>query len=112
MAKLALTENSLSVLNYLKENTDKDLTAADIAINMGFADKDDEESVKAGVKKINGIVTAGLQKKGYTQRIPATAELPDGTSKPIKLIVLTDEGKAYDHEAAIKADAEAAAKAE
>jgi len=108
MAKKALTEKSLKVLEFLKEHDGENLTAADIAIGMGFADKDDEASMKAGTQSINGTVTGGLQKKGYTRRVPATATLEDGTTKPVKIIELTDEGRAYDHQAAVAEDAASA----
>lgn len=96
--KKAVSEKSLSVLNYLKENDGKNLTAQDIADAMGLEKK-----------SVDGIVTSGLQKKGYTERIPAEIPCEDGTHKPIKLIQLTDAGRAYDHEAALAADAAAAA---
>ena len=100
MAKKAVSENSLTVLNYLKENAGTQMTAADIAEALGME-----------VKSVNGIVTSGLQRKGYAERIPAEIELEDGTHKPIKFIQATEEGLNYDHAAATKADAEAAAAA-
>ena len=101
MAKVSVSENSLTVLNYLKENDGKNMTAQDIADALGME-----------VKSVNGIVTSGLQRKGYAERIPAEIELEDGTHKPIKFIRATAEGLAYDDAAAKAADAAAAAKAE
>lgn len=100
MAKKAVSENSLTVLNYLKENAGEKMTAADIAEALGME-----------VKSVNGIVTSGLQRKGYAERIPAEIELEDGTHKAIKFIQATQAGLDYDHVAATKADAEAAAAA-
>lgn len=93
----AVSEKSLIVLNYLKENEDKNLTAADIAEALGMEKK-----------TVDGVVTSGLIRgKNLAERIPAEAELEDGTHKPIKLIKLTDAGRAYDHAAATAADAAA-----
>lgn len=97
MKKTAISENSLKVLNFLKENDGENLTAADIADALGMEKK-----------SVDGIVTAGLQRKGYAERIPAEIELDDGTHKAIRLIRATAAGKTYDHEAAVKADFEAA----
>ncbi len=98
MAK-AVSEKSLVVLNYLKENQGVQMTAADIAEALGME-----------AKSVNGIVTSGLQRKGYAERIPAEIELEDGTHKPVKFIQATAEGLAYDHAAAQAEDAAAAAK--
>ena len=103
MANVAVSEKSLTVLNYLKEIGDANVTAADIAEALGMEKK-----------SVDGVVTSGLQRKGLTERIPAQIETTDEkgntVTKPIKLIKLTAEGKAYDHEAALAQDA--AAKAE
>lgn len=103
MANVAVSEKSLTVLNFLKEHDGENLTAADIAQALGMEKK-----------SVDGVVTSGLQRKGLTERIPAQIETTDENgntvTKPIKLIKLTAEGKAYDHEAALVQDA--AAKAE
>jgi DNA-binding MarR family transcriptional regulator len=98
MANVAVSEKSLIVLDFLKANQDKNLTAADIAAALGMEKK-----------SVDGIVTSGLQRKGYAERIPAEIELEDGTHKQIKFIQATAEGLAYDHAAA---QAQDAAKAE
>ena len=79
------SDNSKKVYNYVKENDGKNFTAADIA-----------EATGLDVKQVNGIVTSAFQRKGLMKRTPAEIELPDGTHKPVKLISLTDEGKAID----------------
>jgi DNA-binding MarR family transcriptional regulator len=95
--KTAVSEKSLVVLNYLKDNQGSQMTAADIAEALGMEKK-----------SVDGIVTSGLQRKGYAERIPAEIELEDGTHKAIKFIQATAAGLAYDHAAAQKADVEAA----
>ena len=105
MANKAVSEKSLTVLNYLKEIGDANVTAADIAAALGLEKK-----------SVDGIVTSGLLRKGLTERIPATVEVEgeDGAveTKSVKFIKLTAEGKAYDHAAAQAEDAAAAATAE
>ena len=101
MASVAVSEKSLIVLNYLKENQGVQMTAADIAEALGMEKK-----------SVDGIVTSGLQRKGYAERVPAEIELADGSHKPVKFIRATAEGLAYDDAAAKAADAAAAAKAE
>ena len=80
-----LKPNSKLVLDYVKANDGKDLTAADIA-----------EGTSLEVRVVNGIVTSAFQKKGLMERIPAEIELEDGTHKAIKLIRLTDAGRAFE----------------
>ena len=102
MAKAQISEKALVVLNYLKENKDANVTAADIADALGMEKK-----------SVDGVVTGGLvRNRGLAERIPAEIELEDGTHKPIKFIRATQAGLDYDHEAAVAADAAAAAAAE
>ena len=99
MANVAVSEKSLIVLNFLKENDGVNLTAEDIAKEVGMT-----------TKSVNGIVTSGLIKnKGLVVRVPAEIELSDGLHKPVNFIQLTDAGREYDHEAAQAADAAAKA---
>lgn len=102
MAK-AVSEKSLTVLNYLKGIGDANVTAADIAAALDME-----------VKTINGVVTAGLIRgKDLAVRVPAQIEVDgeDGSKvvKDVKFIKLTDAGKNYDHEAALAEDAAAKA---
>ena len=97
MAK-ALTEKSLGVLNYLKENVGENMTAADIAEALGMERK-----------SVDGIVTSGLiRNKNYVERVPAQIEVTDDEgnkkTKDIKFIKVTDAGLAYDHDAAVAED--------
>ena len=95
-----VSEKSLTVLNYLKSIGDANVTAADIAEALGLEKK-----------TVDGVITAGLiRNKNLVERVEAEMELDDGTHKPIKLIKLTDAGKAYDHAAVTAAyEAEQAA---
>lgn len=95
--KNAVSEKALVVLEYLKENDGANLTVADIA-----------EAVGMEVKSAGPVITAGLQRKNLTVRVPATIETEDGI-KEVKFVQLTDAGRAYDHDAAIAKDAEEAA---
>ena len=108
MANKAVSEKSLQVLNYLKSIGDANVTSQAIADALGLAKK-----------TVDGVVTAGLIRgKNYAERVEAEMEITaeDGSvqHKPIKLIKLTEAGKAYSHEEALAADeaAKAAAKAE
>lgn len=85
---MAMKENSLKVLNYVREHGDENITAADIAVGTGLE-----------VKSVNGIVTSAFQRKGLMERIPAEVELEDGSHKAIKFIRLTEEGKKFDENA-------------
>lgn len=94
----AVSEKSLTVLNYLKEIGDENVTAADIAEALGME-----------TKTVNGVVTAGLiRNKGLAERVPAQIEIEDEEGnkkyKDVKFIKLTDAGKAYDHDAAVAED--------
>lgn len=77
---MAFTENTLKVLNYLKENHGKNMTSADVAEALGMT--------KATV---NGVFT-GLQKKGLGVRVEA--EVP-GTAE-VSFLSITEAGKAAD----------------
>ena len=100
--KNAVSEKALAVMNYLKElGDDANVTAADIAEALGMEKK-----------VVDGVVTSGLQRKGYSERIPAQIEVTDEEGnakvKDVKFIKLTDAGKNYSHEDAVAADAAAA----
>lgn len=80
----AMSEKTVAVLNYLKEQNGADVTSADIAEALGMEKK-----------SVDGIVTAGLQRKGLAVRTAAEVKLADGTHKPVKFITLTEEGKNF-----------------
>lgn len=82
---MAMSTNSVTVLNYLKEHNGEDLTAADVAAAVGLEKR-----------SVDGIFTSAIQRKGYGERIPAEVQLDDGTHKAVKLLKLTAEGMAFD----------------
>jgi DNA-binding MarR family transcriptional regulator len=84
---MKLTENAKIVYDYVSANDGKEMTAADIADGTGL-----------GVKSVNAIVSFSFQAKGLMERTPAEATLSDGTTKVVKLISLTDEGRNLDIE--------------
>jgi len=79
-----MTENSKKIFVYLRDNMDKDLTAADVAAALDL-DK----------RKVDGSFTS-WQKKGWGVRVPAEVENADGTHTAIKLLKLTDVGVTID----------------
>lgn len=85
MAKLS--ENTKKIFDFVKANESKNITANDVAEQLGLAPR-----------AVNGSITA-MQKKGLMVRVPAEIAQEDGTHKPIKLIQLTDEGRSFDPEA-------------
>lgn len=90
---MALSTNTIAILNYLKTMKDQDVTAADVAAALGL-DK----------KTIDGGFTAGIQRKGLGIRVPAEVELEDGTHKEVKFLKLTDAGLAFDPDAVVDAE--------
>jgi hypothetical protein len=86
---MAMSENSVKVLEYLKKVNGTDVTAADVAAALGLEKR-----------SVDGIFTSAIQRKGLGIRTPAEIELEDGTHKPVKFLSLTDAGLAYDPAAA------------
>ena len=85
---MALKENSRKVFDYVKAHDGEDFTAKDIA-----------EALDLAIQSVNGIVTSAFQRKGLMERVPAEIENADGTHDKVKLIKLTDAGKAFDPDA-------------
>lgn len=85
---MAMKPNSKAVLNYLKENANANVTAADVAEALGLEKR-----------TVDGCFTSALQRKGFGIRVPAEVELDDGTHKAVKFLKLTDEGMAVDPDA-------------
>ena len=89
-----MRDKTRQVLDYLKGLDKSDnVTSADIA-----------EALDIPKKSVDGIVTAGLQRKGLAERFPAEIENADGSHKPVKFIKLTDEGYAFDPDAEVAAE--------
>lgn len=89
---MALKENSLKVLEYVRAHDGENMTAADIAEGTGLE-----------VRSVNGIVTSAFQKKGLMVRTPAQIEVEDEEGKTkykdVKFISLTEAGKTFDPDA-------------
>ena len=77
---MAMSENSVKILNYLKDNAGKNLTSADVA-----------EALDLGKATVNGAFTA-MQKKGLGVRVDA--EIPGAVD--VSFLTVTDEGRAAD----------------
>ena len=77
---MAMSENSIKVVNYLKEVHGTNVTSADVA-----------EALELSKSTVNGVFTA-LQKKGYGVRVDATVP---GTVE-ISTLSVTAEGEACD----------------
>lgn len=82
---MAMKENSVKVLNYLKQINGQDVTAADVAEALGLEKR-----------SVDGIFTSAIQRKGLGIRTAAEVELADGTHKQVKFLSLTDAGMAFD----------------
>ena len=85
---MAMKTNSVLVLNYLKENCDANVTAADVAAALGLEKR-----------SVDGIFTSAIQRKGLGVRTPAEIELDDGTHKAVKFLSLTPAGMEFDPDA-------------
>ena len=92
---MAMSENTKKILMYLRENDGADLTSADIA-----------EALDIPKKSVDGAVTSGLQRKGYSVREEAEIQVEDGSHKKVKFIKLTDLGRTVDPDAEPVKDAE------
>lgn len=84
----AMKENTRKVLDYLKENNGKDLTAADVAEALGLEKR-----------QVDGIFTSAFQRKGFGIREQAEVEVGDGSHQKVKFLRLTDEGLALNPDA-------------
>ncbi len=83
--KKTISDKGVQLIEYLKANVDKDLTAADIAEPGQFTA---EGTVPIA---ITGIFNA-LVKRGLGFREEALVEMPDGEQKVLKFLKLTEEG--------------------
>lgn len=77
---MAMSENSVKILNYLKENAGKNKTSADVA-----------EALELSKATVNGAFTA-MQKKGLGVRVEA--EIPGAVD--VSFLTVTEEGRAAD----------------
>ena len=80
-----MKENSLKVFNYLKSLNGANVTAADVAAELGLEKK-----------TVDGCFTSAIQRKNLGIRVLAEIELDDGTHAQVKFLKLTDAGMAFD----------------
>lgn len=85
---MAMSVNTLNVIEYLKAHNGENLTAQDVA-----------DALDVDVKVVNGAFTSGIQKKGLGQRIEAEIELDDGSHRKVKFLTLTADGLAFTSDA-------------
>lgn len=85
---MAMKESTKQVFEYLQNLNGANVTAADVA-----------EALDLDKRKVDGIFTSAIQRKGYGIRVPAEVELDDGTHKAIKFLKLTEAGQALDLDA-------------
>jgi hypothetical protein len=86
---MALKENSRKIYDYVAAHEAENITAQDIADALGL-----------GVRSVNGSVTSAFCRKNLMERVEAEKTLEDGTHAKVKYIKLTDEGRAFDPDAA------------
>lgn len=78
-----LSDNAVRLLQWLQANPDVEMTHAEIAEEMGWQ-----------TIQVVGAAT-GLANKGLATKPDLEFEMPDGKTKTLKVVLLTDEGKAY-----------------
>ena len=81
---MAMSVNTLNVIDYLKAHNGENLTAQDVA-----------DALDVDVKVVTGAFNSGIQKKGLGQRIEAEIELDDGSHRKVKFLTLTADGLAF-----------------
>lgn len=82
---MAISTNTVKVINYLKGLNGADITANDVAEALGLTGR-----------QVNGIFTGGIQRKGLGIREDAEIILEDGTIKTVKFLKLTEAGKVFE----------------
>ena len=92
-----MKDSTKNVIKFLQANADADMTAIDVVMGMGLAGDDvNSDEFKKEVKRVNGVFTASLQRKGYGYREEAQVEVAneDGKAKyaNVKFLKLTDAG--------------------
>lgn len=83
---MAVSQNTINLISFLKEHNDENLTADMVADAMGLS-----------VKTVNGAFTAGIQRKGLGVRVEdEVLDEETGKHKICKYLKLTEEGFSYD----------------
>lgn len=78
-----LNDNAIRLLQFLQKNSGAELTHAELAEELGWQ-----------TIQVVGAATT-LAKKGFIDKPEVEIEMPDGKTKQLKIVVLTEEGKAY-----------------
>jgi len=75
-----MTDNTKLVINYLKENKGKKLTAYDVSVALGLS-----------LKQVNAIFTMAIQKQGFGSREEGQIR-KDDKYIDVKYLILNDAG--------------------
>lgn len=86
-----MTDNSRKVFEYLKKNYGKDLTAQEIAADLGV-------SINAVTGSVNGLCK-DTKHPAYAVRKEVETVNDEGKTTVVKYISLTDEGLAFNPDA-------------
>lgn len=82
-----MTQNAKLVLDYLKKNYGKDVTAQEMAADLGI-------SINAVTGSVNGLCK-DTKHPAYAVRKEVEVTKEDGKTGVVKYISLTDEGLAF-----------------
>lgn len=85
-----MKESTKTVIKYLQSLNNKDITAAEVAENLGMTKK-----------SVDGVFTAALQRKDYGYRQEAEIETQEGKHVTVKFLKLTDAGMNLDVDAPV-----------
>lgn len=89
---MAMSSNSIAILDYLKGVNGADVTLDDIAAATGLTKK-----------QVNGSFVS-FQKKGHGYREEAEIVDAEGVTQKVKFLKLTDAGIAFDPNAEVVAE--------
>lgn len=89
-----MKETTKNVFNYIKEHDGEDFTAKDIAAELGYT----PAQVNGSVTSFQNHKDADKNKVPLAYREEVNVEDEDGAIKSVKLIRLTDEGRAFEVE--------------
>lgn len=85
---MAISANSIKIIEYLKTVHGTNVTSADVAEALGMEKR-----------TVDGAFTSAVQRKGLGCRVNGEVQLEDGSHKQVKYLVLNDAGLAFDPEA-------------
>lgn len=87
-----MTDNAIKVFNYIKENEDKNITAADIAEATGLNKKSVDGTITMSLYRYKD---ANKNEVPLAVRVEGGVEVVNGKPKVIKYIKLTDAGREF-----------------